>query len=327
MRGATPVLLRTYRYNWRRWRIRPGIAIWLGVAALTASPSPARAEDVVQVSVKYVLDDLGQRGTGPISRDENVVDAIRGANFVLGRNGVTWSLELVEILDISGAPEFYEISLAGRSAQMTSLETRARANPEQFGWRANAVNIYLVNDLEDASGVCSLPHGCSVTREVVVIQTQGIRNDGGGWLHEIGHYLSLFHTFECFEKDCDPALCTGEGFCHGRRNKGRCEDVCPHGANVMSYDSRSLNELVFSPCQIQAMNWELYHPQGARHHVVCPLEAVVGPDFGEVTFKEALDRVCPGGLIEITAGEYNEGPLVLDRPVTLRSRGGRVTIR
>ncbi len=84
------------------------------------------------------------------------------------------------------------------------MEAAAIANPAQYGWRNNAINIYIVNGI--CGGKCSFPS----EDNIVLI---GACSDGDGplQLHEFGHYFNLCHTQGCPCGSCDN---TKTGTCH-----------------------------------------------------------------------------------------------------------------
>ena len=133
-----------------------------------------------------------------------------------------------------------------------------------------------------AGGLCSYPIG----RDIIAINNGGIRNGGIGWLHEVGHYLSLKHTFDCGAPRCDPDICTGEGAHHDSpRGETRCLDVCPDAVNVMSYHNLvpDIRRAVFTRCQLAEMDIELSPGTGARSPVVRPADPSAGTGIADET--------------------------------------------
>jgi hypothetical protein len=276
----------------------------------------------VRVSVKHVLDANGNRSIGHYTSDAAVEVAISQANTVLANNGFQWNLELIEIVDVAGASQHF--NLEENNELYGGLEASARANASAYQWRFNAINIYIVNNIPGAGGVCSFP----MSHEIIAINnTGGILGNGIGWLHEIGHYLSLTHTFE--QCGCSPSCvlpCTGAGASHTGSCTDiiGCSDTCPDTRNVMSYNSLQVGTAILSPCQKQNMEFELFDPSGVRSHVLCPttLTLMPGDDLGTL-----LPLVCSGGVVTLTAGVYDSAPLTLARRVTLVSSGGVTVIQ
>lgn len=218
--------------------------------------------DVVLVSVKHVVDATGSRSVGYFTRDEQIHEAFRQANQVLQRSDAGWRLEVDEIVDVEGISRYFDLSTG---EDVRALEREARQSPDAYGWRSDAINFYVVNTLH-AGGMCSFPVGDDI---IVINNAHGILNDGVGWLHEVGHYLSLLHTFQCDAPYCDPYDCTGAGAYHDApRGFVDCPENCPDGVNVMSYYSIARGAARFSACQLREMEYELYDPRGKRSQVV-----------------------------------------------------------
>lgn len=221
----------------------------------------------VAVSVKVMLDSAGRRPSGGhYSTDAQIERAISQANTVLAINGVGWRLFLDEIVDVE-QPQYFRL---GDRDKLRALERDAKADPDAFLWRDDAVNFYVVDELVGAGGsvggTCSFPpHD-----EIIAINNRGILNGGVGWLHEVGHFLSLLHTFECLGAECSEGACTQRGAIHGGAVTTivDCPDNCPHDHNVMSYNSFDVSDAVFGACQIREMSFELFDPAGSRAHVL-----------------------------------------------------------
>ena len=269
-------------------RARGRVAIAFAVlfpATLAISPALRAGEceeaiDCVRVSVKHVLDGSGQRSEGHFSHDDEIRQAIDVANGVLGRVGARWRLSLEEIVDLDGASRFHDVH---SRSDVRSLEALAEAKPTAYAWRNDAINIYLLNSLP-AGGICAFPHrGDDI---IVINNSRGIANLGVGWLHEVGHYLSLTHTFQCEGLFCDPTVCTGTGAYHDvPRGTVSCPDNCPDFTNVMSYYRFSPEVATLSACQLEEMEYELYDPDGRRRNVVGPPLEVPFPEVPREPFR------------------------------------------
>src|SRR5262249_10534593 len=139
---------------------------------------------------------------------------------------------------------------------------------------------------------------------------------------EIGHYLSLKHTFECGKGDCDQKVCQGQGASHNGWS-APCADVCPQDKNYMSYSDLGIFSLggefdgQFTQCQIDHMNFELYDPRGDRGHVLgrCAQncadlakpcrDACTGTRDACRSACDTVDATCEGGCA--TAGDACRG--------------------
>jgi len=223
------------------------------------------AVDCVAVSVKHVLASSGRRIQGAYVSDVQIEDTLATANEILERIGARWRLLLTEILDVPSASSFYDLD------DHWALETAAKSDKRRYGWRDEAINIYLVGRI--GGGICSFPREHDI---IAIDSVEGIPNGAAGWLHEIGHFLSLTHTFECYDEfGCDTSECTGEAAYHGEpRGEVRCADTCPDFDNVMSYYELLPTEARLTPCQLSEMDYELYDPRGSRSGVL-----IAGPGF------------------------------------------------
>jgi hypothetical protein len=178
------------------FRHRPGgavpLSLVLAILGLHAFPSRAAAlgsnDYRIRVSVKRVLSSSGARPTGGYGSTSSIAAAIDEANAALRASGASWELVLTEVVDTQAASSFYSMS----ASRIGNLEAAAKASPSTYLWRSGAINIYVVDEITDAGGVCSFPPNS----ETIVINSRGILGGGRGWLHEIGHYFNLIHTHE-----------------------------------------------------------------------------------------------------------------------------------
>jgi hypothetical protein len=235
---------------------------------------------VLRVSVKVVLGDGGARPGIHYNTHDQVTRAIDEANGILGQSDIPWRLFLWEIVDLEGCGRYFALEGYDR---IEELEREARADPVRFAWRDDGINIYVVHRIFNAQAVASFPPG-----ELIAINSySGVRNGGGGWLHEIGHYLSLLHTFDCRFGDCVEAKteCRGEGASHlSPRGHVRCPDVCGrHEGNPMSYFTYPLREAAFTHCQKREMEYELLDPAGSRSRVL-----IWNPTRDSITLPDGL---------------------------------------
>ena len=191
----------------------------VGCVLFLSSPHAAEPETVrVRVSVKRVLSDRGSLPRGTYGSRDSIVAAIRGANVALELSGARLDLVLTEVVDVDRAFEFY--TLPAHNA--VDLEQAALRDPERLEWRSDAINLYVVDQLEGAGGVCSFP-AFGPHREVIVINSRNILGGSEGWLHEIGHYFNLIHTHD------------------GDRVPDTIPDPRPPGGDCVSHDANLLD--------------------------------------------------------------------------------------
>lgn len=253
-----------------------GRILWLSSSRLIGL-STVFNEDIckffVAASVKVVTSAAGRRPSdGHFITDAQIERAISQANTVLSNNDAGWRLFLTEIVNVA-QPQYLSI---GDDHVLREMERDARASPGAFAWRSDAVNFYVVDDLRSGGGtvggICSFPANSEI---IAINNSGGILNGGVGWLHELGHYLSLVHTFECFGADCGEETCSGEGAFHAGRRVS-CPDNCPDDTNVMSYYSFDVEDAELGSCQKREMDFELFDAEGSRSAVlrrVLPFES------------------------------------------------------
>ncbi len=310
------------------------LACAAAVLAVAVVPA-ATANDQVRVSVKIVLDEDGDTPSGDFNTVDEVKQAISEANSAAQWGSLCWRIHLVQVGSVAGISDYFVID---SNAEKLQLEEDAIADPGRFAWRFDAINIYIVDNIDTSGspgGSCSFPvSGDGDTFEVIVIES-GISNGGVGWLHEIGHYLSLVHTFECYAppgSDCDEDVCQGEGAFFalgGTTIKKPCPDVCPDDFNVMSYNSLAQQDARFSDCQREAMNFQLFETEagGQRGSVVerQPLRvAKIGQPYPSI--RQGILAACPGGTVEILPDTYAETTPFPKKWVVLKALRGTVVV-
>ncbi len=170
----------------------PQAAATLAVLFFSAAVFAIEPDEVrIRVSVKRVLSPSGALPTGNYGSTTEIQRVIGKCNDALGRSGAAWTLVLAEVVNTQAASGFYSMS----SSEMGTLETNAKGNAAGYAWREDAINMYVVDEITDAGGVCSFP-AFGISREVITINSRGILGGSEGWLHEIGHYFNLIHPHE-----------------------------------------------------------------------------------------------------------------------------------
>lgn len=163
------------------------LGILSGRPLLSIEPDAVR----IRLSVKRVLSPSGVLPTGRYKDTSEITRVIGKCNAALERSGANWTLVLTEVKDTQAASSFYSMS----GGEIASLESSAKANPTGYAWRNDAINLYVVDQITDAGGVCSFPDAPD-HRDVIIINSQSILGGSEGWLHEMGHYFNLIHTHE-----------------------------------------------------------------------------------------------------------------------------------
>lgn len=224
----------------------------------------------VRVSVKIMNDAEGHRPTdGFYNTDDQILSVFDDCNAALAAMKADWRLELVEIKDVKGASEWFgpfDCDLKG------DFEAYVRAAPSRFYFRNNAINVYVISELVGCGGYCSIPS--SGEESIIINNRVGILNWSLGWLHEIGHYFGLEHTYQCLNRPCQSNhdICTGAG--SERRN---CPDACPDTNNIMgAHDDLVVGKAEFSPCQLGELAFAM-RDGGVRAKVVEYVSPADGP--------------------------------------------------
>jgi hypothetical protein len=279
----------------------------LGSSLLAFEPDEVR----IRVSVKRVLGPQGELPGGKYGSEDEIERVIGKCNAALAASGAAWTLVLTEIADAPGAAAFHSMS----AGELADLEAQAKANPAAFAWRSNAVNIYVVDELTDAGGVCSFPT-IGPHREAIAINSRSILGGSEGWLHEIGHYFNLIHTHEgdgVADTIPDPAL--PDPFDCGAHDQRFLASAAQLGAgerdtfnglhNIMGYHC---DPLVLTPLQIVRMRRALLDYRG---HVLEPAPPDQPPVATIDLPREAGDGKLPlvhgSALLEVGGWRSHDG--------------------
>lgn len=192
---------------------------------------PLSAEPIwIDVSLKAIVDPA--TGKLPACFDSNRIDKVfEQANVWLGNNWRGYRLRVVDRYlpigskDTSGPSKWYSINLKYSGADRSNFTYVAKTD-SRYGWNPNAVNMYI-NDGDYSS--------CE--NNLIVTAYEILRDEwhtnlfpysvAGNWLHEVGHYFWLGHTFGgCDVQDAQHCFLTN-GFWVGWCN---LPDTVPEGA-------------------------------------------------------------------------------------------------
>ena len=172
----------------------------------TFACAPPALTKVWRVSVKFVLDEDGRRAAfGDLNSDEEVRAQVDMANRILCGPGGAYTLQLTEVVDLPSVSQWFAMNC--HEGERDAFENEARANPELYAWKSDAINVYVAGQLSGCGGICSSPRTPS---EIIIL---GQRLSVTTLLHEVGHYFGLCHTQGC------PCSVCGEG------ESGSCHTV------------------------------------------------------------------------------------------------------
>lgn len=103
------------------------------------------------------------------------------------------------------------------------------------------INVWVVNDIEGALGYAHYPAEHGQPWDGIVVRTisfSGSHEDATTIIHEFGHYLGLYHTFEggCYNADCERF---GDRVCDTPPDKVTHYSNCSQAINSCNTDTQS----------------------------------------------------------------------------------------
>jgi len=170
---------------------------------LTTSSAYSADEDGVikiRLSYKIILNPKNlsrprlNTQVGEKVRDEMIQEAVDEMNALMASYWRGYRFELDEIREIgalggldSDPSHWFDVDFIEADKQnklMSRMEAAIKANPGQYAWREDAVNIFINQATGGAKWKC---------RDMIVVGPDSV---SAGWvqLHEIGHYFDLRHT-------------------------------------------------------------------------------------------------------------------------------------
>ena len=204
------------------------LLLLLGCIAL---PHSLNAQYIyVRLSVKYILNASNNRPSGFYTQETNILNIIEGTNRAMERWGRGYRYVVTEFRNVANAAQFFDVQ---NDAEYRGLENSAEANPGQFFWRTDAVNVFIVNSLFAGGAAAAIPScgSCGDTGYRLVIFTVNPTPNDIIWAHELGHHFDLYHTFTGgaggdfvadTRPDPSPHQCIGAFTC----NLGGADECC-----------------------------------------------------------------------------------------------------
>jgi hypothetical protein len=211
--------------------MRRSISTTLLVIAFLYVPQSLSAQHVyVRLSVKYILNASNNRPSGFYTQETNILDIIEGTNRAMERWGRGYRFVVTEFRNVTNASQFFSVD---NDAEYRGLENSAEANPGQFFWRLDAVNVFIVDSLFAGGGASAIPScgSCGDTGYRLVVFSVSPNPNDVIWAHELGHHFDLYHPFSGgpggdfvadTRPDPNPNQCNGPFTC----NPGGTDECC-----------------------------------------------------------------------------------------------------
>lgn len=153
----------------------------------------ANADVVWRVSVKLILGPAGQLPGNPPLSNAQIQSQFDFANtnvYFAGRGIRLENTEIVPFTPPSTASRnWFSANLSPQNTRI-ALEAEAKAN-SVYAWRTDAINIYI--NQGTGGGAASFPNS---GESIIVIGANKTRTTPWVFIHEIGHFMSLFHTHQ-----------------------------------------------------------------------------------------------------------------------------------
>lgn len=179
------------------------IYIKISLIALAAAlvAQSAFAYVPVRISIKFIVDVNGNRpATGNLNTDAEINAEVDWASTILAGVLSEHRVDLLELYDLTGVSQWYNVSSTFNNCQnVTALRNAAVASPATYGWRNDAINIYI-NGHATSSACSNFP-----PNNDIILMSQSCANNPSCVLHEMGHSLNLLHTHE--------PCCTNQDYC------------------------------------------------------------------------------------------------------------------
>jgi hypothetical protein len=189
------------------------------VSCLWMALLPAVAADW-RISVKLIL---GPESEVPVYGNPNAGDSFQNVAATMDQLNIwlqvfdtPYQFDLIEVLALQGLETYFDAEVDAGTRD--GLEASALADPALYGWRDDAINVYINGNTDGTFvGYCSI---AGTDHHAILLRQDA---SDATFFHELGHYFSLWHTHQ--GSDYIP----GEG-CEGIHAPGNgdyCEDTLP----------------------------------------------------------------------------------------------------
>lgn len=187
------------------------------------------ADDIITIRLSYKVVLNPANGNRPPGVTDNDIDvAIAAMNAFEGSYFRGFRFQRVDPVtniggqgNVNGPSRWYNTNFfdANNGVQWKNqMENDALNNVGPYAWNANAINIYITNGI--CGGICSFP----ADNDNIIIIGGCADKDSVTQLHEIGHYLNLFHTQGDTCGCCDA---NQNGQCHTAPGDDEVTDTLP----------------------------------------------------------------------------------------------------
>jgi hypothetical protein len=314
--------------------IRSLLAAWVFIY-LAGS---VQANVPIRISIKFILSPSGTRpATGNLNTDAEINGDVNAGNEILRNLIDELRIDLLELVDISGVSQYYTVD--SNITNRDNLRTDAMNNPTLYGWRNDAINIYINGT--SGGAISDFPPNNNI-----ILANQTPASYPSVILHEIGHSLNLMHTHEgggadgCVDTITDNANWTRDqiaqsnfGQIYANLTPAQQDQVDLVWTNVMSYHFAD-PQVRLSPCQ---MNRTSTQADSDRNRLLTKMPIYVdsgytgGSESGRFTspYKTLQGAVSAGGLsgkvLVLQWGDYTLSSVINDN-VEMVTRFGASTV-
>jgi hypothetical protein len=311
---------------------------------LLLAPGATRAQDVsvpVRLNIRFIVDAGGNRpATGRLNTDAEIIAEFDAGNDIL--RGLLSEFQLVRLTlaDLAGVSQWY--ASQPTAANRDALRAAAIAAPVTYGWRTDAINIYI-------NGATGSAIGTFPPNNQMILMSQGCTNTPSCMLHEVGHNTNLLHTHQSGGADgCADTIADNSSWTRDQLSQANFGDVyanltAPQQAqvdtvwkNVMSYHV-SLPQDRLSPCQMDRESTQGYADRSwmlTKTPIYVDSSNTTAPYSGTFVdpFNDFQDALSAGGLtgkvivVEQSSSYTMTQPSVSD-DVGVMTRSGTSTIQ
>ncbi|HNQ72011.1 MAG TPA: M43 family zinc metalloprotease [Verrucomicrobiota bacterium] len=208
-----------------------GVYLPVLVLLLLAATLSSQAQYIeIRVSTKFILNGSSQPPTGGYTTSNQWRQAIDTANAGNARFGRGFRYQYPSFDgSVNGYSQYYNLD----QSEAVPFEYSIRTNAAQTGWRADALNVYIVNrnlgpaGNEWCAGWASNPEDAlanyapyNTMNGRIAVFCAGVQGAPGSELsivaHEFGHHMGLIHTWADDRVadtvvDADPTVCEQPG--------------------------------------------------------------------------------------------------------------------